>query len=319
MKTMNPVVVLLFVFTVAGLKAAEPLSYEERAAQISAFYARELPKLPEGTIKVVDQPYVDEEVRGFSPDSSQKLDLFVPAGPGSFPLLVNIHGGGWHSGGKEGGVALAQAYLPKGIAVASLTYRLVKDAPFPAQIEDCNAAIAWLRAHAQEYQIKPDRVAVTGHSAGAHLCALIATTGDKSIFKNPQKVQAAVCAAGIFDMDRDRGQWPEKSFLRNERAPMMLFFPGKTYDEAFARYASPQSYIHAGMPPTYIVHGDSDRLVPIGQARVFADDLKKAGVDVTWRVTAGRDHGDVMDKGARAEVAAFLENHLKQSPVAGNE
>jgi acetyl esterase/lipase len=305
------VVTLLLAVSATRLLAAAPLSYEERTAQLAAFYEKVLPKLPEGTIKVVDQSYVDNEVRGFSPDSSQKLDLFVPAGPGPFPLLVNIHGGGWHSGGKEGGVALAMAYLPKGIAVASLTYRLVKDAAFPAQIEDCNAAIAWLRAHAEQYHLNPDKIAVTGHSAGAHLCALIAATGDKAVFKDPQKVQAAVCASGIFDMDRERGQWPKKNFLWNERDPMFPFFPNKTYDADFARYASPQSYIHAGMPPMYIVHGDSDTVVPFGQAQVFAEDLQKAGVEVTWRAAVGRDHGNVMDDAAKAETTAFIEKHLK--------
>lgn len=310
--TMPMKYLLLFLVLAATLlRAAQPLSYEERAAQLKSFYERELPKIPQAAIKLVDQCYLENEVRGFSPDSSQKLDLFVPSGEGPFPLLVNIHGGGWHSGGKEGGIALARSYLPKGIAVASLTYRLVKDAAFPAQIEDCNAAIAWLRTHAQEYRLDPGKIAVTGHSAGAHLCALIAATGDKTIFKNPQKVQAAVCASGPFDLDRDRGQWPEKSFLRNERDPMFPFFPNKVYDAAFARYASPQSYIHAGMPPMYIVHGDSDRLVPLGQAQVFAEDLKKAGVEVTWRATAGRDHGNVIDEQTKAEVTAFIVKHLK--------
>ena len=293
-------------------KAKPAPTYEEREAQIKSFYDKQLSSLPASTVKVIDQSYVENSPRGIAPESSQKLDLFVPAGNGPFPLIINIHGGGWHAGGKEGGIGHAKTYLPKGIAVASLNYRWVQDAPFPAQIEDCNAAIAWLRNNASKYHINPDKIGVTGHSAGAHLCALIAATGDGTTFKNPQKVQAAVCASGPFDIDRERGQWPQKSFLWNERDAMFPFFPNKTYDGVFARYASPQSYIHAGMPPILIVHGEKDTLVPLGQAQVFADDLKKAGVDATIRVTAGRDHGTVMDDAAKAEAITFFEKHLKQ-------
>ena len=291
-------------------------TYEEQQAQINASYKNQLPSLPAGAIKVVDQVYVDHAQKGIAPDSSQKLDLFVPAGNGPFPLIINIHGGGWHAGGKLGGISLARIYLPKQIAVASLNYRWVQDASFPAQIEDCNAAIAWLRSHASQYHLNPDKIGLTGHSAGAHLCAMIAATGDGTTFKNPQKVQAAVCAAGPFDLDRERGQWPKTSFLWNARDAMFPFFPTKTYDGAFARYASPQSYIHRGIPPILIVHGDKDTLVPLGQAQSFASGLKQAGVDATFRVTLGRDHGSVMDEAAKAESIAFFEKHLAAVPAS---
>ena len=268
------------------------------------------PSLPPGTISVIDQVYVEHPApTGISPDSSQKLDLFVPAGSGPFPVIVNIHGGGWHAGGKGEGPALARTYLPRKIAVASLNYRWVQDSPFPAQIEDCNAALGWLRANAAKYRLDPNRFAVTGHSAGAHLCALIATTGDGTTFKNSQKVQAAVCMAGPFDLDRERGQWPKKSFLWNERDAMFPFFPNKKFDGAFARWASPQSYIHPGIPPMFVVHGEKDPLVPLAQAKVFAEDLKKAGVDITFHISAGRDHNP-MDEPSRAEAIAFMEKHL---------
>ena len=290
-------------------------TYEEQEIQLKSFYHNQFPSLPAGAVRVIDEAYLQNAPKGVAPESSQKLDLFVPAGNGPFPLIINIHGGGWHSGGKQGGVLLAKTYLPKQIAVASLNYRWVQDSPFPAQIEDCNAAIGWLRDHATKYHLNPDKIGIIGHSAGAHLCALIAATGDGTTFKNPQKVQAVVCASGPFDLDRERGQWPKNSFLWNEHDAMFPFFPKKTYDGAFARYASPQSYTHAGVPPILIVHGDNDTLVPLGQAQIFADSLKKAGVDATFRVTAGRNHGNVMDDAAKAEVIAFFEKHLTGLPT----
>ena len=299
------------------LDAADPTrpkperSYEEQEAESKAFYEKQLPSLPPGTIAVVDQVYVDcPAPKGISPGSSQKLDLFVPPGSGPYPVIVHIHGGGWHSGDKKGGASMAKGFLPKGIATASIDYRWVQDAPFPAQIEDCNAALTWLRTNAAKYHLDPNRMIVAGHSAGGHLCALITTTGDGTTFKNAQKVQGAVCMSGVFDMDRERGNWPKNSVLYNPRDPLWPFFPNRAYDGAFARYASPQSYIHSGIPPTLVIHGDNDTLVPIEQAKTFADGLKKAGIDSTFLATAGRGHGNVMDEPAKAEMIAFLVKHL---------
>jgi acetyl esterase/lipase len=309
MKSPLPALALFCAFILPTIAAA-PLTYDQQEAHLKSWYAHLVPTLPPGTVSVIDQPYVPNPIRGISPDSSQLLDLFVPAGPGPFPLVVNIHGGGWHAGGKEGGIAECKPYLLHGIAYASLGYRWVQDAHFPAQMEDCNDAIGWLRAHAAQYHLDPNEVGVFGHSAGAHLCALIGTTGDGTTFKNPQKVQAVVCASGPFDLDRDRGQWPKSMFMWNPRDPMAPFFPNGAYDTAFARYASPETYIHPGLPPFFILHGDADTTVPLGQAQVFAADLKKAGDDVTIRVGPGKNHGSILDAQAKAESLAFFEKNL---------
>ncbi|MEI9960259.1 MAG: alpha/beta hydrolase [Limisphaerales bacterium] len=123
------------------------------------------------------------------------LDLYVPAGNGSFPLVIWIHGGGWHGGDKEtSGASLALQFLPHGFALASLDYRYTYDAPFPAQIEDCNKALVWLRLNAKKYHLDPDRVGVVGHSAGAHLAALMAATGDGHQFS--KDATSVRCARG---------------------------------------------------------------------------------------------------------------------------
>jgi acetyl esterase/lipase len=125
-----------------------------------------------GSRHYLDLAYVAGTNPGLKPDSVQTLDLFVPPGNGPFPLAFWIHGGGWPSGGKQNsGIHLALRFLPKGFALASINYRLTADVPFPAQIEDCNAALMYLRQHAAEYQLDDDHVGALGHSAGAHLAA----------------------------------------------------------------------------------------------------------------------------------------------------
>nr|MCU0752525.1 alpha/beta hydrolase [Akkermansiaceae bacterium] len=250
---------------------------------------------------------------------AQNLDLYVPPGEGPFPLVFWIHGGGWHSGSKENsGINLALKFLPEGFALASINYRLTADAPFPAQIEDCNAALAYLRKHARKYHLDPQRVGALGHSAGAHLAALMAGTGGGNRFSSgpPEsaRVQAAVCWATPADLDRERGQWPKDSMMYNgPQAPLWQFFPQKKYDDDFARKASPASYVHPGIPPMIIVHGAKDALVPPGQAVAFANALKHAGVDVTLRLDPDRGH-DVMNAPAVGEAIAFFRRVLKPTP-----
>ena len=273
-------------------------------------------KLPAGSRHYLDLAYVAGTKPGRKPDSVQNLDVFVPPGKGPFPLVFWIHGGGWHSGGKESsGIHLALKFLPQGFARASINDRLTADAPFPAQIEDCNAALIYLRQHAADYHLDPDRVGTLGHSAGAHLAALMAVTGDSQRFSRDPgvsaRVQAAVCWATPADLDRARGAWPETSMMYNgTNAPLWAFFPGNSYDGAFGRAASPASYVHAGVPPMILVHGAQDKLVPPGQAVAFAEALKQAGVPVTFRIDP--DHGhDVMNALSTEEAVAFFQRILK--------
>ena len=105
----------------------------------------------------------------------QRLDLYLPERTGPLPLLVYVHGGAFRGGDKGDGPALE--YLDEGYALASINYRLSQHAVFPAQIEDCKAAVRWLRAHAGEYRLDPDHMAIGGTSAGGHLAAMVGTTG----------------------------------------------------------------------------------------------------------------------------------------------
>jgi hypothetical protein len=112
-----------------------------------------------------------------------KLDLYLPEkADGPLPLIIWVHGGGWQNGSKDGCPPLRGGYIERGYAVASINYRLSGHAVFPAQIEDCKAAIRWLRAHAKEYGLDAKRFGVWGSSAGGHLVALLGTSGDVKEF-----------------------------------------------------------------------------------------------------------------------------------------
>lgn len=298
------------------LAAGQTKSEQKEVAPLPSEIRNLTTKLPDGSSHYLDVAYVPGTSPGTKPDSVQTLDLYVPAGKGPFPLVFWIHGGGWHSGEKlESGIHLALKFLPEGFALASVNYRLTGDAPFPAQIEDCNAALDFLRHRSVSYRIDPDRVGALGHSAGAHLAALMACTGNGNRFSsNPQashRVQAAVCWAIPADLDRDRGQWPATSMMYNAvSAPLWGFFPNKRYDGEFARMASPASYVHADVPPMLMVHGQKDDLVPPGQALAFAESLKKAGVPITLRLVPDRGH-DVMNAVSINEGIRFFTSVLK--------
>src|SRR4051812_4543175 len=128
-------------------------------------------KVPEGTKVHRDLEYVK------GGHERQRLDLYVPErADNPLPVIVWVHGGAWLAGSKEGG-GPALPFVGKGYAVASVNYRLSQHATFPAQIEDCKAAIRWLRAHAETYHLDPDHIGVWGASAGGHLVALLGTSG----------------------------------------------------------------------------------------------------------------------------------------------
>ena len=168
------------------------------------------PKPPDGTKVLANLEYVP------GGHERQRLDLYVPAeADAPLPVIVWIHGGAWLGGSKEMGVP-ALPFVGKGYAVASINYRLSQHAVFPAQIEDCKAAIRWLRANARTYNLNAGRIGVWGASAGGHLVALLGTSGGVEDFDGKggnadrsSRVQAVVDFFGPTDfLQMDAPQTP---------------------------------------------------------------------------------------------------------------
>lgn len=265
-----------------------------------------------------------------SVSAAQKLDLYLPRGKGPFPLVINIHGGGFMMGSKDMlDAPIAEALLAKGIAVASIDYRLSGEARFPAAIEDAKAAVRFLRANAANYHLDQERFLVFGQSAGGNLASLVGTTGNAAVFDNPalgnpgvsSRVVAVIDWFGPSDfsqMDnqaRQQGCTPDHDMADSPESKY-LGAPIKTVPDK-VRAANPITYIDAGDPPFLLQKGSEDCMVPVGQSQMLADALRAGKVPVAIEMLEGAGHGDmglwqpifVSSKNV-ARVVSFAEQHL---------
>jgi acetyl esterase/lipase len=252
----------------------------------------------------------------------QKLDLYLPEqGDGPFPLIAWIHGGGWAAGEKSDCPPLNQGFVARGYAVASLGYRLSGHAIFPAQIEDCKAAIRWLRAHAKEYRLNPAHIGVWGSSAGGHLVALLGTSGEVKEFDvgahldQSSRVQAVCDYFGPTDFLQMDAHALKGSPLIHDaaRSPESRLVGGPIQENAAqARRANPISYVTKDDPPFFIVHGDQDPLVPHHQSELLFAALVQAGVPVRFTTVVGGGHGAGFPGAELGPlVREFFDRHLK--------
>ena len=303
MKPIIRTVLVLFL-----LLASQPLA----SAQPTA--APRQPTLPEGASCHRDLAYVPDG------HERQKLDLYLPKGDGVRPLIINIHGGAFRMGSKEQGVPLE--CVRQGYAVASINYRLSQHAKFPAQIQDCKAAVRWLRAHATEYRLDPDHFATWGASAGGHLAAMLGTTGDTREFEvganldHSSRVQAVVDYFGPTDfLQMDKHRPPNGMVHDTANSPESELIGGAIQEnKALTASANPITYVTPADPPFLICHGEADPLVPNHQSQLLEAALKKAGVTVTFYTVPGAGHGGFKDPKVSQLTRDFLRTHLKPSP-----
>jgi acetyl esterase/lipase len=250
------------------------------------------------------------------------LDLYCPENvSGPLPVIVWLHGGGWSRGRKERCPAVT--LVRDGYAVASVDYRLTDVAPFPAQIEDCKAAIRWLRANASKYNLDPDRIGAWGFSAGAHLAALLGTSGEvKELEGNgdnmsySSRVQAVCVVSGpgdLLQLYRD-ATGPSGAGMNPKVKPALEALIGGSPEQnkAKAMAASPISYISKDDPPFLIIQGENDITVPISLTQSFFAALKAAGVDATLEIATGRGHG-VGGPQFQPMIKEFFDKHLRNS------
>jgi acetyl esterase/lipase len=215
--------------------------------------------------------------------------------PTGCPVLFQIHGGGW-IGGRKDDQALPLMYqlADHGWVCVSANYRLSPHATFPEHLVDVKRALAWTREHIADYGGDPAFVVVTGGSAGGHLASLVALTQNDASFQPgfesaDTSVRGCVPFYGVYDFLDRSGAWQHSGLRSILERHVMKGAP----DEIPERWeeASPISHVHEDAPPFFVIHGDADSLVPVGDARAFVKALReKSREPVAYAELPGAQH-----------------------------
>lgn len=246
------------------------------------------------------------------------LDIARPmeAGPPR-PCVLVIHGGAWRAGSKSDGPvkALCMQLAQRGYVAVGVQYRLVPKHRFPAQIEDVKCAVRFLRAHAKDYNLDPDRMGAAGASAGAHLAMMLGTMDAKDGFEGSggdadqsSKVQAVVAFFGPTD-------FTQKNFSAVAQGLLNDFIGHLPEDKPeLFKAASPITYVDKNDAPILIFQGTKDKLIPTSQATLMAEAMSKAGVNGRVELLLNADHGWQGAELTRTLEASykFLDEHLRK-------
>ncbi len=298
-------IIFLAAFGSAAQSASSPVSNAPEVLPASSAYGE--------AVLTKDIPYVNH------PTTNQNFNLYLPREKGArpFPLVIWIHGGAWLSGSKEWDNV---KYLVRdGYAIASIEYRYTPEAPFPAQIRDCNAALNFILAHAADYGVDAKRFVVGGGSAGGHLALMLGLArGQKDFDANPAvKPLAILDFFGPTDFNRAKSDLEaihsQKGLDVFHDAVSKLL--GAPVDESADKgeIASPINYVSAAAPPVLIIQGGKDDLVPRAQSERLHAALDKAGVKNELVVVddAGHDGPAFSTPEVQSKVIHFLDGVLK--------
>ena len=254
-------------------------------------------------------------------DTSLTMDLYFPEQRGTqSPLIIYIHGGGWYSGDKATGIGLNNMpeLVRRGYVVASINYRLAPRYMFPAQIEDVEYAVDFLRNNASTHRIDPANIGVMGESAGGHLAALLGLSDERQwldgtrggVSQSP-RVQAVVDMFGPSDL--------KLTFEQHWSMLIEHVFNTSDPESELIKRASPVTYVSRQAPPFLILHGDKDNQVSLDQSRELYSRLKAESDPATLVVVKNADHEFVPEGGPISpsqkqidlSIADFFDKYLK--------
>ncbi len=266
-------------------------------AILTSSIACSAPPVPEGVLWETGIEYSNPD------EQHLQVNIARPkSGNGPFPAVLCIHGGGFRAGKRESYDALCLKLAERGYVAATMTYRLAPKYQFPAAVHDTKAAVRWLRANAATYKLNPDKIGVTGGSAGGHLAQFLGVTAGVQQFEgsggNPEQSSRVTCVVNVYgpsDFTKSYG----KSVDAHEVLPLWL---GGNVETHRARHiqSSPLYWVTPDAAPTLCIHGTEDKYVAHEQAVWIVDKLKAATVEADLLTLEGAGHGF---KGADAEKA----------------
>ncbi len=246
-------------------------------------------------------------------DHELLLDAFVPTKDGTYPAVLVVHGGGWRMGDRKQLRGYARSLTRLGCVCFAIDYRLAPKHKFPAQIEDCRAAVRWIREHAGEYNVNANKLGAIGYSAGGHLVSLLATTGEAPSEANGNvdtRVQA-VAAGGApteFRYLPDKGEWAK-------------YWMGGTLETVPNKFrdASPTAFVDKDDAPVFFFNGTADKLVPIIWSQALHGALKKTGVRTELHTIQDAGHlqaagnAEALDKAYRFLMSELTEQRVEKA------
>lgn len=234
--------------------------------------------------EILDVPYGDDDL--------QRLDIYLPkTSSARRPAVVWVHGGGWTEGDKRQGPnaisVLSNLLVARGFVGFSVNYRLLPKHAHPAQVDDVQRAIRWIRANADQYQVNPDRIGAAGISAGGHLVSMLAVRETRAkqndeLDKFSSRVQASVSLNGPTDFRPTAETTPVLTQVARR-------FTGGDATQAID--ASPAAFVDKSSSPILFIVGDKDTLIPNSQSTRMAEALKMAGAEAEVLIIPGGSHG----------------------------
>lgn len=249
----------------------------------------------------------------------QNLDLYLPpeAAKKPVPLIVWIHGGAWKLGEKDW---ITVKYLTDhGFALASIGYRFSQEAVFPAQIQDCNAALDFLLAHSKEYHFDPKQVIVAGGSAGGHLALLLGMARNEKAFgADPTfRPRAILDFFGPSDLTKATEGITDPKMTQEIDGILRQLLGAPASQQDVALPASPITYVAADNPPILLVHGEKDDMVPLAQSINLHVALHRAGVKNTLFIVpeAGHDGPAFVTPEVQKQILSFVTEVLASPPT----
>ncbi len=227
--------------------------------------------------------------RSYGLHPRQVLDIYTPnqASSTTRGAIIFGYGGGYKDGNRDEYRFIGETFSSLGFVTIIYDYRLYPEVQFPTYLEDAASVMRWVFDHAAEYRLNLERLILAGHSAGAHIAAMLATnpTYLERVNLKPRAIALVVCLAGGYDF------WNEQTgFISADIAAVMQGAPPAA--------TQPIRFLTGAEPPMLLMHGQADTILPIAQARVFAQRAKRLGMDITMFEYSGDHASTVIDLAA---------------------